>query len=229
MKAIDQSKDQSYVLFGLRQEQLRRLLLPVGWYTKTDLRELAREAGLDIADKADSQDICFIPGGDYRKFLQLHREASPGDVVDMKGNVLAQHQGIDRYTIGQRKGLGIADPAPLYVVRIEPETRRVVVGPEEALLSPGLIADGMNWVSGTAPSEPVEVTIKIRYKATDMPATLVVQGSETRVWFDEPQRAVTPGQAAVFYREEELLGGGYIVGPLDSDATRESITASVPS
>ncbi len=229
MKAIDPSKDQSYVLFGLGQEQLRRLLLPVGWYTKSDLRELARDAGLDIADKPDSQDICFIPDGDYRQFLQLHHEASPGDVVDMDGNVLAQHQGIDRYTVGQRKGLGITDSAPLYVVRIEPDTRRVVVGPEDALLSPGLIADGMNWVSGTAPIEPVAVNIKIRYKATEMRATLVVQGNETRVWFDEPQRAVTPGQAAVFYRGEELLGGGYIVGPLDSDAAMESPTASISS
>ena len=133
MKAVDPSKDQSYVLFGLGQEQLRRLLLPVGWYTKADLRKLARDAGLGIADKPDSQDICFIPDGDYRQFLQLHHEAAPGDVVDMDGNVLAQHQGVDRYTVGQRKGLGITDTKPLYVVRLEPDTRRVVIGPEAAL------------------------------------------------------------------------------------------------
>jgi tRNA-specific 2-thiouridylase len=230
MKAVDPSKDQSYVLFGLGQEQLRRLLLPVGWYTKADLRELARDAGLGIADKPDSQDICFIPDGDYRQFLQLHHEAAPGDVVDMDGNVLAQHQGVDRYTVGQRKGLGITDTKPLYVVRLEPDTRRVVIGPEAALFSPGLIADGLNWVSGSAPTEPIEANVKIRYKATEMPATLIPQGDKTQVWFAEPQRAITPGQAAVFYRGEELLGGGYISGPLTSnDAPTQTPPVSVPS
>jgi tRNA-specific 2-thiouridylase len=230
MKAVDPSKDQSYVLFGLGQEQLRRLLLPVGWYTKADLRKLARDAGLGIADKPDSQDICFIPDGDYRQFLQLHHEAAPGDVVDMDGNVLAQHQGVDRYTVGQRKGLGITDTKPLYVVRLEPDTRRVVIGPEAALFSPGLIADGLNWVSGSAPTEPIEANVKIRYKATEMPATLIPQGDKTQVWFAEPQRAITPGQAAVFYRGEELLGGGYISGPLTSnDAPTQTPPVSVPS
>lgn len=217
LKAVDGTKDQSYVLFGLGPEQLRRLLLPVGWYTKSDLRKLAKDANLDIADKPDSQDICFIPSGDYRHFLQLHRTESPGNVVDMDGNVLAQHQGINRYTVGQRRGLGIASTVPLYVVRLEPETRRVVVGPEEALFSPGLIANGVNWVSGSAPPEPVNVSVKIRYKATEIPATLKPQGSTAHVQFTDPQRAVTPGQAAVFYSGEQLLGGGYIVGPLKDD------------
>ena len=217
LKAVDPTKDQSYVLFGLGPEQLRRLILPVGWYTKADLRKLAKDDNLDVADKPDSQDICFIPSGDYRHFLQLHRMESPGDVVDMDGNVLAQHQGINRYTVGQRRGIGIASTVPLYVVRLEPETRRVVVGPEEALLSPGLIADGVNWLSGSAPSEPVDVSVKIRYKATEMPAILTPQGSTVHVQFANPQRAVTPGQAAVFYSGEQLLGGGYIVGPLNDD------------
>ena len=217
LKAVDPAKDQSYVLFGLGPEQLRRLLLPVGWYTKSDLRKLAKDANLDIADKPDSQDICFIPSGDYRQFLQLHLTESPGDVVDMSGNVLAQHQGINRYTVGQRRGIGIASTVPLYVVRLEPETRRVVVGPEEALLSPGLVANGVNWISGSAPSEPVEVSVKIRYKAAEIPAKLTPLGSTAHVRFAVPQRAVTPGQAAVFYSGEKLLGGGYIVGPLNDD------------
>ncbi len=228
LKAVDGTKDQSYVLFGLGPEQLRRLLLPVGWYTKSDLRKLARDANLDIADKPDSQDICFIPSGDYRHFLQLHRTESPGDVVDMDGNVLAQHQGVNRYTVGQRRGIGIESTVPLYVVRLEPESRRVVVGPEEALLSPGLIADDVNWISGSAPPESVNVSVKIRYKATEIPATLKPQGSTVQVQFADPQRAVTPGQAAVFYSGEKLLGGGYIVGPLNDDiaALRGSVGIS---
>ena len=218
LKAVDPSKDQSYVLFGLRQDQLRRLLLPVGQYAKAELRELAREAGLGVADKPDSQDICFIPAGDYRQFLTLHREPAPGDIVDMDGAILGQHQGVDRYTVGQRRGIGIASTEPLYVVRLEPETRRVVVGPEPALLSPGLAAEGINWVRGTPPDGPIEATVKIRYKAAESAATIVPTKRGANVWFSEPQRAVTPGQAAVFYAGDELLGGGYIAGPLARDA-----------
>ena len=214
LKAVDPAKDQSYVLFGLRQDQLQRLLLPVGHYTKEELRALAREAGLGVAGKPDSQDICFIPAGDYREFLSLHRTPAPGDVVGMDGAVLGTHQGVDRYTVGQRRGIGIAGAAPLYVVRIEPETRRVVVGPEEALYAPGLAAEAVNWVRGVAPEGPVPAMVKIRYKAAACPAVVEATKQGANVWFPEPQRAVTPGQAAVFYVEDELLGGGFIAAPL---------------
>ena len=229
LKAVDPSKDQSYVLFGLRQDQLQRLLLPVGHYTKAELRELAREAGLGVADKPDSQDICFIPAGDYREFLSLHREAAPGAIVDMDGTVLGAHEGIDRYTVGQRRGIGIASTAPLYVVRLEPESRRVVVGPESALFAPGLAADGVNWVRGTPPERPVEATVKIRYKATESPAVVEPTEGGANVWFSEPQRAVTPGQAAVFYAGDELLGGGFIAGPLARGADSPSQPALTPA
>ena len=229
LKAVDPSKDQSYVLFGLRQDQLRRLLLPVGHYTKTELRELAREAGLGVADKPDSQDICFIPAGDYREFLSMHREAVPGDIVDMDGAVLGAHEGVDRYTVGQRRGIGIASSAPLYVVRLEPEARRVVVGPETALFAPGLTAEGVNWVRGAPPEGPVEATVKIRYKAAESPAVVEPTERGANVWFFEPQRAVTPGQAAVFYAGDELLGGGFIAGPLVRDADSPSQPALTPA
>ena len=225
LKAADPSKDQSYVLFGLRQEQLRRLLLPVGRHTKADLRELARAGGLPVADKPDSQDICFIPAGDYRQFLSVHREPTPGDIVDMDGVVLGEHQGVDRFTVGQRRGIGVASGAPLYVVRLEPETRRVVVGPESALLAPGLVADGVNWVGGTPPSGPREVTVKIRYRAAEAPAIAAPTENGATVWFSEPQRAVTPGQAAVFYAGDELLGGGFIAAPLPPEAERPQLPA----
>ena len=229
LKAVDPSKDQSYVLFGLRQDQLRRLLLPVGHHAKSELRELAREAGLGIADKPDSQDICFIPAGDYREFLTLHREPTPGDIVDMEGAVLGSHKGVDRYTVGQRRGIGIASAEPLYVVRLEPEARRVVVGPESALFAQGLAATDVNWVRGTPPDGPLQATVKIRYKAAESPATVVASERGANVWFSEPQRAVTPGQAAVFYAGDELLGGGYIAGPLSHSAEDQARPALTPA
>ncbi len=225
LKAVDPAKDQSYVLFGLRQDQLRRLLLPVGGYAKSELRDLARDAGLAVADKPDSQDICFIPAGDYRQFLTLHREPTPGDIVDLDGDVLGTHQGVDRFTVGQRRGIGIASDAPLYVVRLEPDARRVVVGPESALYAPGLAAEGVNWVSGAPPNGPVEATVKIRYKAAESPAVVEPTPQGANVWFSEPQRAVTPGQAAVFYAGDELLGGGFIAAPLTTTPRPEALPA----
>ena len=216
------------MLFGLRQDQLARLLLPAGDYAKPELRELAREAGLGVADKPDSQDICFIPAGDYREFLSVHRESAPGDIVDMDGAALGTHQGVDRYTVGQRRGIGVASAAPLYVVRLEPETRRVVVGPESALYAPGLAAEGVNWVRGAPPEGPVQATVKIRYKAAESDAIVEPTERGANVWFSEPQRAVTPGQAAVFYAGDELLGGGFIAGPLTSAAASVHDTLREP-
>jgi tRNA-specific 2-thiouridylase len=210
LRASDPRKDQSYVLFGLGQEQLRRLLLPLGSHPKERVRELAREAGLPVADKPDSQEICFIPQGDYREFFRARAQPTPGELVDTAGRVLGSHPGMEFFTVGQRRGLGVASAQPLYVLRLEPETGRVVVGPEEELFSCSLRAEGITWVSGTPPEGPLEATVKIRYKAAETPATLFPDGDGVTVRFDEPQRAVTPGQAAVFYQGDEVLGGGFI-------------------
>ena len=222
LRGMDPGKDQSYVLFGLGQEQLQHLLLPVGWYPKEAIRDLARQAGLPVADKPDSQDICFIPQGDYRLFLSQYMTPKPGEMVDIKGHVLGEHQGVEFFTIGQRRGLGLAARTPLYVVGLDPETRRVVVGPEEALYSPTLQASGVTWTAGSPPPGPVEVAIKIRYKSQEVPATLLPDGDRAEVRFQQPQRAVTPGQAAVFYQGDEVLGGGFIEGAYRPQAVATS-------
>jgi tRNA-specific 2-thiouridylase len=210
LRGIDHSKDQSYVLFGLGQEQLRRTLLPVGGHTKERIRGLAQEAGLCVADKPDSQDICFIPQGDYRNFLQERVSSNPGDLVDTAGRVLGRHQGVEHFTIGQRRGLGITSSIPLYVVELEPEARRVVVGRREELLCHTLRAERVTWTAGPPPDGPIEVDAKIRYKASEAAATVTPEGDGALVRFREPQQAVTPGQAVVFYQDDEVLGGGFI-------------------
>ena len=209
-KGVDASKDQSYVLFGMGQQELAHTLLPVGAYSKDAIRQLAQEAGFPNAQKPDSQDICFIPLGDYRAFLNQHVDTSGGDIVNTQGQVLGQHQGIEHFTVGQRRGLGLSGGKPLYVLGLEPETRRVVVGPEAALYQDRMEVSRVNYVSGKAPSGPIRVQVKIRYKFQEAPAVLQPQPQGALVWFDEPQRAITPGQAAVFYQEELLLGGGFI-------------------
>ncbi|MBI2936145.1 MAG: tRNA 2-thiouridine(34) synthase MnmA [Chloroflexi bacterium] len=218
LKAVTPQKDQSYVLFGLTQPQLQRILLPVGDYTKGEIREIARRRELPVADKPDSQEICFIPNGDYRSFLAGRIKPTPGPIVDVEGNVLGHHQGIEFYTVGQRRGLGIAADRPLYVVALETEGGRVVVGPREALEQPVLWASQVNWISGMPPETPLEVSVKIRYKAEEVAALLVPHDTSVEIRFREPQRAVTPGQAVVFYEGDELLGGGFIDGPR-SDST----------
>ena len=218
LRGVDPRKDQSYVLFGLGQEQLRRILLPVGVHSKERIRELAREAALPVADKPDSQDICFIPQGDYRQFLQERVQSNPGDVVDTSGRVLGRHQGVELYTIGQRRGLGIASTAPLYVVDLDAEAAQVVVGSSEELLSHTLVAERLSWTAGAPPEGHVELSAKIRYKASESPATIDARADTALVRFRDPQRAVTPGQAVVFYQGDELLGGGYIRSALRSPA-----------
>ena len=212
-KGIDASKDQSYVLFTLGQSELSRLLLPVGEYRKKDIRALAHEAGLPVADKPDSQEICFIPDDNYRKFVSDRVRPRPGNLVDLGGEVLGTHPGIQFFTIGQRRGLGLSGSTvqPLYVTRIDSETNDVVLGRHEDLFSSRLWASRVSYVSGTIPDEPTSVTAKIRYKAEGADATIVPLSDDTaEVWFDEPQRAVTPGQAVVFYSGDKILGGGYI-------------------
>ncbi len=211
-RGVDADKDQSYVLFGMRQEQLAATLMPVGHYPKTEIRRLAEEAGFPNADKPDSQDICFIPTGDYREFLRERTDERPGDIVDAAGNVLGRHEGIQYFTVGQRRGLGLSGGPPRFVIRLEPDTRQVVVGSETDLYQDTLYADPVSWVSGVAPVGPVEVTVKIRYKFAEAPATVTAVGDGALVRFREPQRAITPGQAAVFYRGDTVLGGGPIAG-----------------
>ena len=215
-KGVDQGKDQSYVLFGMSQAQLSRTLLPVGGYRKDEIRQLALDGGLITADKPDSQDICFIPLGDYREFLRQQSPGIPGEIVELDGTVLGPHPGIEYFTVGQRRGLGLplAGAEPRYVLRLDADTNRVIVGPESSLYAGETWVSGVNYVSGIVPGPATPITVKIRYKSHEVPATLHPaphsRESGALVRFREPQRAVTPGQAAVFYQEDTLLGGGFI-------------------
>lgn len=213
LRGVDESKDQSYVLYMMNQEQLARTLMPLGWREKADTRTLARRLGMDIADKPDSQEICFVEHDDYARFV-LSRNPSlsrPGDIVDSAGNRLGQHRGVVHYTIGQRHGLGLAMPHPVYVTSIDAATNTLTVGPAEELLADGLVVADLHWVSGSAPGPGSDLEVKIRYNAAAVPARIAEVGTESATaHFQDPQRAVTPGQAAVFYRGEEVLGGGTI-------------------
>ncbi len=210
-QGIDPAKDQSYVLYTLGQPELERTLFPVGEYTKPQIREMARRWRLGNADKPDSADICFIPSGDYRSFLRQRVPRAPGRIVDSAGNTLGKHQGIVDYTVGQRRGLPARGGAePLYVLEVNPEENTVVAGSNEELLAYGLLAEKLSFVSGEAPPEPLEVQARIRYRSKAMPSALLVRDGRAEVRFQEPQRAVTPGQAVVFYENERVLGGGTI-------------------
>jgi tRNA-specific 2-thiouridylase len=218
-RPADLAKDQTYFLFGLTQEQLAHTLFPLGNMTKPEVREVARQQGLSLAEKPDSQEICFIPGGDYKRFLTAYleeqNEAMPetsGELVASNGEVLGQHDGIFNFTVGQRKGLKIASPSPFYVLNIDPSSHRVTVGADAELASTTLRANRLNWISIPKLSGPMRVKIKIRHRHEPAWATLEPAGSgEIVATFDEPQRAVTPGQSAVFYDNDEVVGGGWII------------------
>ena len=214
-KGIDHAKDQSYVLFGMTQPQLARTLLPVGAYRKDEIRQLALDAGLITADKPDSQDICFIPLGDYREFLRQRANGIPGQITDLNGAVIGAHQGIEYYTVGQRRGLGLplSNGEPRYVIRLDPAANRVIVGPESALYAAEAQLSAVNYISGHPPAAPTPVSVKIRYKSHEAPATLHPHPNGAQLHFRDPQRAITPGQAAVFYHNDTLLGGGIIEPP----------------
>jgi tRNA-specific 2-thiouridylase len=212
IRAVDGTKDQSYVLHMLGQEDLARVRLPVGEMTKAHVRDYAAGMGLRTAAKPDSQDLCFVGDGSYRDFIRARfpDAARPGPLVLSDGTELAQHEGMVDFTIGQRKGLGVALGEPRYVVDIDAPTATVTLGTKEELLAAGCIVDGVSFVAGTAPSDQ-RVTVKIRYRSPAVPATLTAAGEGTwRVAFDRPQYAVAPGQAAVFYNGDEVLGGGTI-------------------
>lgn len=215
LRGQDRRKDQSYVLYQLTQHQLAHLLLPVGTYEKPALRALAAEAGLDNANKADSQDICFVPDGDYMSFLRQYGgvEPVPGDFVDETGRVLGRHRGLERYTTGQRKGLGVSADAPLYVVRKNLEAGTVVLGPDSALYTRELTAGRVNWISIPKLTGPMAVTAKTRYSQREAAATVEpLPDGRIHVVFQEPQRAITAGQAVVLYDGEKVVGGGTICG-----------------
>ena len=217
-RPTDRSKDQTYFLFGLTQEQLSRTLFPLGGMTKPEVRELARKHGLALAEKPDSQEICFVPGGDYKKFLDAYLaeqgESLPdtaGELVTTDGRVIGEHGGIHNFTVGQRKGLGVATGSPLYVLQINGEARQVVVGEQENLYSKTLLTKRTNMISTEDLREPMRVSVKIRHRHEPAAAMIEKSGAnEILVTFDEPQRAVTPGQAAVFYQDDVVVGGGWI-------------------
>jgi len=212
-RGADQDKDQSYFLYALTQEQLRYTLFPIGNLTKEKIREIAREMELPVATRPESQEICFIPEGDYANFLKdyIPRAAEPGPILDEQGNRLGSHRGIMSYTIGQRKGLGISSKEPLYVIAIEPERNAIVVGSKDRVFGDELIAAKLNWIAIAKPASPITVKARIRYRHRETEATVKpLDESRVRVKFKEPQMAITPGQAIVFYDGDIVLGGGTI-------------------
>jgi tRNA-specific 2-thiouridylase len=216
-RAVDASRDQTYFLWGLTQEQLARALFPLGEYLKPRVREMAREMGLPVADKGDSQEICFVPNGNYAAFIEAYfreqgvpRERTRGEIVTAEGRVVGEHEGVHRFTVGQRRGLNVAVGEPLYVISTDPATQRVVVGRDEDLLTTTAVVAGVNWIAFSELDAPMRAEIKIRNKHKAAPATLYPADANVEVRFDHPQRAVTPGQAAVFYQGDLVLGGGWI-------------------
>jgi tRNA-specific 2-thiouridylase len=213
LRAVDRNKDQSYVLHVLNQDKLKHALFPVGDYPKPEIRAIAEKYGLSTASRKDSQDLCFLAGEDYRNFLQRNaaQMLRPGQIVTREGKALGEHNGLANYTIGQRKGLGVASPIPLYVLGKDAVTNTLVVGTQEELGSRELMARDLNWVSGEVPAEPFCAEVKIRYTAKESPALVTpLSGGQVKVQFDAPQRDITAGQAAVFYQEDLMIGGGLI-------------------
>jgi tRNA-specific 2-thiouridylase len=221
LRGRNEQKDQSYFLWELTQEQLSRALFPLGEMSKPEARDAARQHNLiGVAEKKESQEICFVPDGDYAGFIDRYLEAEnettrlpgAGEIVDTAGRVVGEHEGIHRYTVGQRRGIGISDQRPLYVISINANKNRITVGPTEELLSNEFTAAGVNWITFDDPAEPVRADVRVRYRHTAAPATITpLPDARAHIVFDEPQRAITPGQATVFYRGDEVVAGGWIV------------------
>src|SRR5712692_4279654 len=219
LRGRDPQKDQSYFLWELTQDQLSRSLFPLGEMSKPDARAAARRNDLAVAEKAESQEICFVPDGDYAGFIDRYLESeneadrapSAGEIVSTSGAVIGTHAGIHHYTIGQRRGIGIADAQPLYVTRIDSNRNRIIVGKEEELLSDEFMAAGVNWIGFDDPNEPIQAEVRVRYRHTAAPAIITpLADSRAHIKLVEPQRAITTGQATVFYRGDEVVGGGWI-------------------
>ena len=216
-KGLDRTKDQSYFLYSLTQEQLAAALFPVGGLAKEEVRRIARTLGLAVADKPESQEICFVPGKNYAAFVAARcpEALEPGPILDVRGRVLGRHTGIIHYTVGQRKGLGLAAPHPLYVLEIDARRQAVIVGPNEGLYTTELAAERMNYIAVDCLNEARTLKVKIRYKHAEAEALVTPEaGDEVRVEFTKPQRAITPGQSAVFYDGDVVVGGGIIREPL---------------
>lgn len=211
-RGVDPGKDQSYFLFTLTQEQLAHAMFPVGALDKAAVREQARELGLSVADKPDSHEICFVPDGNHATFVERQiGGAHAGAIRDLDGRVIGRHDGVHRFTVGQRKGLGVTSAIPLYVVDIDAESQAVTVGPRQALERGELTASDVNWIAGEPPAAGMRVTAQIRYRHREAPASLTpLPGARVRVTFDGPQTAIAPGQAVVFYDGESVVGGGWI-------------------
>lgn len=212
-KALDETKDQSYVLYSMNQEQLAHTLFPLGELRKTQVRQIAEENGFGNAQKPDSQDICFVLDGDYAGFLEHYtgKEYECGDFVDSNGKVLGKHKGIVRYTIGQRKGIGLSFPEPMYVCKINPQENTVVLGKAQELFGREVTVGDFNWISGELPESEIRCKAKIRYRQSEQWATAIpFDDGSVKIIFDEPQRAITPGQSAVLYDGDIVLGGGVI-------------------
>jgi tRNA-specific 2-thiouridylase len=213
LRGVDRGKDQSYFLFGLGQDQLARAVFPVGHLNKDDVRRIAAERDLPTADKPESQEICFVPDGDYAAFVERQAGAADrsGPIVDREGRTVGRHEGVHRYTVGQRKGLGSGGTRPRYVLAVIPASQTVVVGDDEDLARERFAVGGVNWLSIAEPAAAVRCRVQIRHRNLPAAATVTpMAGGRADVRFDEPQRAVTPGQAAVFYDGEVCLGGGWI-------------------
>jgi len=227
LKGIDNSKDQSYVLYTLTQQELSRLKFPVGEHNKEDIRKMAEDAGLLVAGKPDSQEICFIPSGNYRDFVKERVKPKKGNFVDPNGNVLGEHPGIQFFTVGQRRKLGINsnDGEPRYVVKINSDTNEVVLGADEDLMETEFTANKLSFTSEVEIGSEIRVKARIRYKANEEPAVVVIKDGYADIKFLEPQRAITPGQPVVFYRDEEMIGGG-IIEDLKVDSSRSEVTSA---
>lgn len=218
-RGLNSQKDQSYFLWELSQEQLSRSLFPLGEMSKPEARDVARRNDLAIAEKAESQEICFVPDGDYAGFIDRYMAAEgnadqlpgEGEIVDTHGRKIGRHGGIHRYTTGQRRGIGIANERALYVISVDASKNRVVVGGQEDLLSREFIAVGVNWIAGDNPTSTIRSNVRVRYRHTEAPASITpLPDARARIVFDEPQRAITAGQATVFYDGDEVVGGGWI-------------------
>lgn len=211
-RAADKAKDQSYALYTFTQEQLAHTLLPLGGFSKVQTRQMAAERGLTVANKPDSQEICFVPDDDYGAFLaeKYGKQIQTGPFITTAGKVVGQHKGLPYYTIGQRKGLGLALGEPVYVVALDKERNAVILGSNEEVFGKGLVAGDLNWIAVDCPDGPLEVEAKIRYSAKPAPAVVTVVEDKAIVKFKEPQRAITPGQAVVFYQDDLVVGGGTI-------------------
>lgn len=206
LRGRDPGKDQSYFLYSLTQEELSRAIFPVGEYTKAEIRSIAERLGLTAAKLRESQDLCFAPEG----IAALLPDAPPGPIYDLSGKKVGEHKGLPHYTVGQRHGLGLSSSTPLYVIDIDPARNALIVGPESALYSWGLVARELSWIGGAPPGESFSAEVQIRYRSPPIPAEVEIKGKEAHVRFSQPVRAITPGQAAVFYWGEEVLGGGVI-------------------